>query len=121
MDTAIVGDRILYTDYRNWDSWDIYLYELTPATSFTSSCTYTVNAKKGQLAVTVTWANASPGVTKILVTGGSPEEREQAPSASGTWRTNVKSGTPTYGLWGGTSRKDASAVLVEAGTACTLQ
>jgi hypothetical protein len=91
------------------------------ATAFSSSCTYVVNPKNGSRAVTVAWANASPGVTKIRVISGSAEEREQAPSASGNWSTNVKSGVPTYGLWGGASRKDASTVLVPAGTACTLQ
>ena len=120
MEADIVGDRIVYADYRN-GNWDIYLYAVEPTTSFTSSCTFTIHPKTGQRLVTVTWTNAIPGVTKIRVSGGSPEEREQAPSASGSWSSGVKRGTPTYGLWGGTSRKDAGTVLVEAGTACTLQ
>jgi hypothetical protein len=89
------------------------------SSSFTSDCTYTVNPKNGQRAVTVTWANASPGVTKIKVEKANPEERVMAPSASGSWSTVVRSGTPTYGLWGGTSRKNSGTVLVEPGTACT--
>jgi CSLREA domain-containing protein len=88
---------------------------------FSSSCTYTINAKNSQRAVTVAWQNAVPGVTLIEVSNGRAVTKQQAPTATGSWSTKVTGGTPTYGLWGGTSRKDAGTELVPAGTACTQE
>lgn len=85
------------------------------------TCTFQRNPKNGQLAALVTWANADPGVTLIQVVDGRTVTKQQAPSASGTWSTSLKTASDvlTYGVWGGTSRKDTSSELVPAGTACT--
>jgi hypothetical protein len=91
------------------------------AVTLTSSCTYGAPAKNGSRAVTVTWANASPGVTKIAVPGANPREKTLAPTASGSWSTNIRNALPTYGLFGGISRKDTGTTLVPAATACTAQ
>jgi TolB protein len=85
---------------------------------FSSSCTYTINAKNGKRTVTVTWTNASPGVTLVEVVDGKSVNKQMAPTASGSWSTSVKA-DPTYGIWGGTSRKDTGTWLVTAGSACT--
>ena len=87
---------------------------------FGSSCTYTIHPKNSQRQVTVTWANADPGVTEIQVADGRIFTRQLAPTTTGSWSTNVKTGVPSYGLWGGVSRRDTSTNLVDAGTACTL-
>jgi CSLREA domain-containing protein len=89
-----------------------------PAPAFSSSCTYMINLKKGQRTVLVTWANADPGVTRIEVVDGRTITKQMAPTASGSWRTSTKA-DPSYGIWGGTSRKDAQKVWVPARTACT--
>jgi hypothetical protein len=88
---------------------------------FSSSCAYTINAKNDQRQVTIIWENANPGVTKIELVDGRVVTKQLAPSTNGSWSTNVKTGTPTYGLWGGTSRRDAGTNLTPAGTACVLQ
>jgi CSLREA domain-containing protein len=87
---------------------------------FSSACTYTINAKNNQRQVTVSWESADPGVTQIQITDGRIVTKQVSPTVTGSWSTNVKTGAPTYGLWGGTSRRDASTELVTAGTACTL-
>ena len=91
---------------------------ISPPAAFTSSCTYMINVKKGQRTVVVTWANADPGVTRIEVADGRTITKQMAPTASGRWSTSTKL-DPTYGIWGGTSRKDTQKVWVAAGTACT--
>lgn len=89
---------------------------------FTSSCSYTVNTRTGQRLVQVSWSNAVPGVTQILVTSGArTSTRQLAPTASGSWTTRFQSGTPTYELRGGSVRRDFGTSLEPAGTACTLQ
>jgi hypothetical protein len=88
---------------------------------FSSSCTYTINAKNNQRQVTVSWQNADPGVTQIQIADGKIVTRQLAPTATGSWSTNVKTGAPTYGLWGGTSRRANTTTLVDAGTACVQQ
>ncbi|MGE5749243.1 MAG: hypothetical protein ACM31F_04745, partial [Gemmatimonas sp.] len=88
---------------------------------FSSACTYTINAKNDQRQVTINWQNASPGVTQIQLTDGRTVTKQLSPTATGSWSTNVKTGVPTYGLWGGTSRRDATTTHVTAGTACTQQ
>jgi predicted outer membrane repeat protein len=98
---------------------DIGALERVPSSpSFTSSCTFMVNLRNGMRTVIVTWADAEPGVTLIEVADGKISKKQMAPTAAGSWTTNVKS-DPTYGIWGGTSRKDTSKVWVPAGTACT--
>jgi hypothetical protein len=98
---------------------DVGAYELVQtAPSFTSSCTYRINPRNGQFAVVVAWAHADPGVTKIEVADGKTTTKQMAPTASGSWSTSVKM-APTYGVWGGTNRKDTSMAWVAAGTACT--
>jgi hypothetical protein len=93
----------------------------SPPDGFTSTCTYTIHPKNNQRRVTVTWEGASPGVTLIAIeSDGIRVERQQNPSASGSWSTNVKSGDPAYELRGGTSRTDMGTVL-ETGAACPLQ
>jgi hypothetical protein len=87
---------------------------------FSSACTYTINAKNNQRQVTVSWENADPGVTQIQITDGRVVSKQVSPTATGSWTTNVKTGVPGYGLWGGTSRRDAGTNLVPAGTACSL-
>jgi CSLREA domain-containing protein len=97
---------------------DIGAYELEQAAPvFTSSCTYMINLRNGQRTVNVTWANAEPGATRIEVADGKVVIKQMAPTESGSWTTNVKE-DPTYGIWGGTNRKDASQVLVPARTVC---
>ena len=93
---------------------------ISAAPLLSSTCTYTINAKNNQRQVTVSWANADPGVTQIQITDGRVVTKQLAPTVSGAWSTNVKTGEPTYGLWGGTARRDASTELVPAGTACSL-
>jgi CSLREA domain-containing protein len=88
---------------------------------FASSCTYTIHPKNDQRLVTVTWENADPGVTQIQVVDGRTITRQLAPTTTGSWSTNVKTGVPSYGLWGGAARRDTSTILVVAGTACTAQ
>jgi CSLREA domain-containing protein len=118
------GDPLL-TDQRGvsrpqGSGCDAGAYELVPPEpTFSSSCTFLINVKNGQRNVTVTWENASPGVTRIEVKDGRTVTRFQAPRATGSWSTTVKSGEPSYGLWGGASRKDSGTVLTPAGTACT--
>ncbi|HWJ20892.1 MAG TPA: choice-of-anchor Q domain-containing protein [Gemmatimonadaceae bacterium] len=88
---------------------------------FSNACTYTVNTKNSQRSVTVTWQNASPGVTLVQVTsGGRTNQRQLAPTASGSWSTKLQSGTPVYNLKGGAKRGDVSTELTTAG-ACTQQ
>jgi hypothetical protein len=87
---------------------------------FASACSYTINSKNGQRQVTVSWENANPGVTQIQVTDGRVVTKQLAPTATGSWSTNVKTGVPSYGLWGGALRRDTGTTLVAAGTACTL-
>jgi CSLREA domain-containing protein len=87
---------------------------------FASSCTYTINPKNLQRHVAITWENAIPGVTQVEVTDGRITTRQLAPTTSGSWSTNVKTGTPSYGLWGGSARRDTTTVLVPAGTACEI-
>ena len=95
---------------------------VVPATGiFSSACTYTINPKNNQRQVTVSWENANPGVTKIEITDGRVVTKQLAPTSLGSWTTNIKTGTPAYGLWGGTSRRDAATNLTLAGTACVLQ
>jgi CSLREA domain-containing protein len=97
---------------------DIGAFELVQtASSFTSSCTFTIHPKNGQRQVTVTWANADPGVTLIQLVDTRTVSKQMAPTASGWWSTSVKT-DPTYGIWGGTSRKDQGVELVEPGAAC---
>lgn len=91
---------------------------ISPPALFTSSCTYMINARNGQRTVLVTWANADPGVTRIEVVDGRTITKQMAPAASGSWSTSTKA-DPSYGIWGGTSRKDAHRVWVPARTACT--
>jgi hypothetical protein len=88
------------------------------APTFTSSCTYLINVRTFQRNVTVTWAHADPGVTRIEVADGKLSTKQMAPTEAGSWTISVKM-DPTYGVWGGTDRKDASQVWVPAGTACT--
>ena len=88
---------------------------------FASTCTYTINAKNNQRQVTISWENADPGVTQIQVTDGRIVTKQLAPTTTGSWSTNVKTGVPTYGLWGGTSRRDVSTTHVASGTACVSQ
>jgi CSLREA domain-containing protein len=87
---------------------------------FSSTCTYTINAKNNQRQVTISWENADPGVTQIQVSDGRIVTKQLAPTATGSWSTNVKTGEPTYGLWGGTARRDVTTTLVNAGSACSL-
>jgi CSLREA domain-containing protein len=89
----------------------------TIAPPFNHSCTFTIHPKNGQRQVTVNWGNANPGVTLVEVTDGRTASKKMAPTATGSWSVNVK-GDPTYGLHGGEDRRDTSAVLVPAGTAC---
>jgi CSLREA domain-containing protein len=99
---------------------DIGAYEVVSGPVFESSCTYAIHPKNGQRNVTVTWVNAAPGVTLISIeSDGALKEKRQAPTAGGSWSTNMKSGSPSYGLWGGTSRTDAGSELVSAGSSCT--
>lgn len=93
---------------------------ISAAPQFSSSCTYTINAKNNQRQVTISWENADPGVTQIQVTDGRIVTKQLAPTTTGSWGTNVKTGAPTYGLWGGTARRDVATELVPAGTACSL-
>ena len=93
-------------------------FTIGPAPVFASACVYTINAKNGQRNVTVTWQNANPGVTLVSVTDGRTLTRAIAPTASGFWKTAVKTGVPAYELRGGTARKDTSTVLVSS-TPCT--
>ena len=105
---------------------DIGAYEVVPAeppppeASF--GCTARRNAKKGQLAVEVSWVNADPGVTLIGVVAGRTVTKQQAPSSEGTWTTSIKTASDlvSFEVRGGSSRKDASYEWVPAGTACTL-
>lgn len=103
-----------------------YLAATGPTQSFTvfpafsSTCGYTINPKNGQRNLTVTWANAWPSVTQIQVSTTRTVQKAMAPTESGSWSTKVPAGTPTYGIYGGTARRDISTVLVAAGTACTL-
>lgn len=94
-------------------------YERESGTLFSASCTYQVSEKNGHPAVTVSWQNADPGVTLVQLEGDYRlTTKQMAPTATGSWSTSLRSGTPTWGLWGGADRKDASTVLVPAGTAC---
>ena len=94
-------------------------FEVAPVVAaFTSSCTYVINVRNGQRMVTVAWANAEPGVTLIQLVDGRAVTKQFAPTATGTWSTNVKA-DPSYGMWGGSGRKDTSIELVPAGTPCT--
>lgn len=95
---------------------DAGAYERSMA--FTSSCTYMVNAKNGSLGVHVEWANASPGVTQVLVSNGRIVQKSMAPSASGSVDVRVREGTPTYEIRAGATRRQTSTILVPAGTAC---
>lgn len=94
-------------------------FTVNPAVVFSSACSFTVNPKNGSRNVTVTWENADPGVTLIQVLDGKLVQKQLAPTPSGSWNTSVKTGEPTYGLWGGETRKDASTLLVPAGSSCT--
>jgi CSLREA domain-containing protein len=95
---------------------------ISPPGGFSSSCTYTIHPRNDQRRVTVSWAGAVPGVTMIVIeSDGVRVERQQNPSTSGSWSTNVKSGGPAYELRGGTSRTDVGTVLVAPGTACALE
>jgi TolB protein len=94
-------------------------FPISPAAPvFSSSCLYMINMRNGMRNVTVTWANATPGVTLVEVVDGKSVNKQMAPTDSGSWSTTVKA-DPTYGIWGGMSRKDTSTVLVTAGSACT--
>lgn len=118
-----VGDTVA-TDQRGvgrpqGSACDTGAFELEQtAPSFTSSCTYLINPRTSQRNVTVTWAHADPGVTRIEVADGKFSTKQMAPTQEGSWTISVKT-DPTYGVWGGTDRKDASQVWVPAGTACT--
>jgi hypothetical protein len=95
--------------------------EPTPPAGFSSSCIFTIHPKNDQRRVTVSWEAAEPGVTLIVIeSDGTRVERQQNPTTSGSWSTNVKAGVPAYELRGGTSRTDVGAVLVAPGTACAL-
>jgi CSLREA domain-containing protein len=119
----LLGDTVA-TDQRDvsrpqGNSCDIGAFELVQtASSFTSSCTFTIHPKNGQRQVTVTWANADPGVTLIQLVDTRTVSKQMAPTAAGSWSTSVKT-DPTYGIWGGASRKDQGVELVEPGTGCT--
>jgi CSLREA domain-containing protein len=94
-------------------------FTIAPAAApFSSTCSYMINIKNGQRTVTVAWENADPGVTRIEVADGRVITKQMAPTASGSWSTSTKA-DPSYGIWGGTSRKDMQKVWVPARTACT--
>jgi hypothetical protein len=119
-----LNDETVGTDQRGVSrpqgtACDIGAFELEEVTApvFYSACTFTVNPRNGQHEVTVTWENAVPGVTLIQVTDGRTVSRQMNPTTTGSWSTKVKE-PPSYGMWGGQTRKDTSVELVAPGGNC---
>jgi len=123
LDDATVADDQRGVVRPQGSACDIGAYErigAAPPSSFTSACTYTVHPKNGSYVTTVSWSNADPGVTRIAVTDGRTITKQMAPTATGSWSTTVRSGVPSYEIWGGTTRRDASTELTTS-TVCTAE
>jgi CSLREA domain-containing protein len=119
-----LNDETVSTDQRGvarpqGTACDIGAFELegTTTPAFFSACTFILNPRNGQHDVTITWENAVPGVTLIQVTDGRTVSRQMNPTTTGSWNTKVKE-PPSYGMWGGQTRKDTSVELVAPGGNC---
>lgn len=89
--------------------------------TFESECVYQINAKNGQRMINITWRYADPGVTVIRVTGdGRTTQKQLPPTSTGSWSGKVRTGVPTFEMWGGSSRGAETTNLVPAGTACVM-